>query len=71
MDWLWTIPTMDAESLRVLKKSVDETFRAFTRDYGSGIELLFSPLQAFLITAERLLTSAPWPLVVLAVGALA
>ncbi len=49
MDWLWKFPTMDADTLRVLKKNVDEGFRAFTRAYGDGIEGLFSPLQSFLI----------------------
>jgi glycine betaine/proline transport system permease protein len=54
-----------------LKKSVDEGFRTFTRGYGSSIETLFSPLQSFLIWAERLMTGMPWPLVIAIIGAIA
>ncbi|MBO9127110.1 MULTISPECIES: ABC transporter permease [unclassified Rhizobium] len=71
MDWLWKFPSMDEDMLRALKKSVDEGFRAFTRGYGSGIENLFSPLQSFLIWAERLMTGMPWPLVIALIGAIA
>ena len=71
MDWLWKFPAMNDDLLRALKKSVDEGFRAFTRGYGGGIEALFSPLQSFLIWAERLLTGTPWPLVILVIAAIA
>ncbi|NLS04569.1 proline/glycine betaine ABC transporter permease [Rhizobium sp. P32RR-XVIII] len=71
MDWLWKFPTMDADTLRILKKNVDEGFRAFTRAYGDSIESFFSPLQSFLIWAERLLTGMPWPLVILIIAGLA
>ncbi|MET3855426.1 proline/glycine betaine ABC transporter permease [Rhizobium sp. OAE497] len=71
MDWLWKFPTMNDDMLRDLKRAVDEGFRGFTRAYGDGIETLFSPLQSFLIWAERLLTGAPWPVVILAVAGIA
>jgi glycine betaine/proline transport system permease protein len=71
MDWLFKFPSMNDDTLRALKKSVDEGFRAFTRGYGSSIETLFSPLQSFLIWAERLLTGAPWPLVIAVIGVIA
>jgi glycine betaine/proline transport system permease protein len=71
MDWLWKFPSMDEDLLRALKKSVDEGFRAFTRGYGGSIETLFSPLQSFLIWAERLMTGMPWPLVIAIIGAIA
>ena len=71
MDWLFKFPSMNDDTLRALKKSVDEGFRAFTRGYGSSIETLFSPLQSFLIWAERLLTGAPWPLVIAVIGLIA
>jgi len=71
MEWLWKFPSMDEDLLRALKKSVDEGFRAFTRGYGGSIETLFSPLQSFLIWAERLMTGMPWPLVVAIIGAIA
>jgi glycine betaine/proline transport system permease protein len=71
MDWLWKFPSMNDDTLRALKKAVDEGFRAFTRGYGGSIETLFSPLQSFLIWAERLLTGAPWPLVIAIIGLIA
>lgn len=71
MDWLFTFPTMDEETLRALKKSIDESFRAFTRGHGESIEAAFAPLQWFLIQAERLMTGTPWPVVLAAVGFIA
>jgi glycine betaine/proline transport system permease protein len=68
MDWLFTFPTMDDETLRTLKKSIDEGFRAFTRGYGEGIEAFFQPLQFFLIQSERLMTQTPWPVVLIAIS---
>ncbi|AYM08088.1 MULTISPECIES: ABC transporter permease [Agrobacterium] len=71
MEWLFKFPTMNDDALRALKKVIDEGFRAFTRTYGGAIEGLFTPLQSFLIWAERLLIGAPWPVVILIVAALA
>lgn len=70
MDWFWKFPTMDPDTLRVLKKSIDESFRGFTHAYGDSIAALFSPLQAFLIGAEKTLLATPWPIVLLVIGAL-
>ncbi|MBZ9668556.1 ABC transporter permease [Mesorhizobium sp. ES1-3] len=71
MDSFWKFPTMDADTLRLLKKNIDEGFRAFTRAYGDSIESLFNPLQSFLIWAERLLLATPWPVVIAAVAVIA
>ncbi|KAB0682657.1 ABC transporter permease [Aureimonas leprariae] len=71
MDWLSSFPHMNDDTLRVVKKGIDDGFRTFTRAYGDGIEALFSPLQTFLIWAERLLTQTPWPIVLLAIAAIA
>ncbi|WOS65730.1 ABC transporter permease [Sinorhizobium fredii] len=71
MDWFYEFPHMDDDSLRSLKKVIDEGFRAFTRDYGDVIEGFFSPLQHFLIGAERFMTQTPWPIVTLIVLAIA
>jgi glycine betaine/proline transport system permease protein len=65
MDWFYKFPHMNDDSLRELKKVIDEGFRAFTRAYGDAIEGLFSPLQHFLIAAERFMTKTPWPIVML------
>lgn len=50
------------DSLRDPKKAIDEGFRAFTRAHGDALEGFFSPLQHFLIAAERFMTQTPWPI---------
>ncbi|ASY63144.1 L-proline glycine betaine ABC transport system permease protein ProW [Sinorhizobium sojae CCBAU 05684] len=71
MDWLYEFPHMNDDSLRNLKKIIDEGFRTFTRAYGEAIEGFFSPLQHFLIAAERFLTQTPWPIITLIILAIA
>ena len=62
---------MDRQSLRDLKKSIDQNFKEFSREYGDAIESFFDPLLAFLIWLEKLLVGAPWPIVIFAFGFLA
>ncbi|MFR0672055.1 ABC transporter permease [Enterobacterales bacterium AW_CKDN230030176-1A_HGKHYDSX7] len=64
MNWFDKFPHMDDESLRTLKKTIDEGFRSFTRTYGDGIEDLFTPLKVFLSFTERLMIQTPWPIVI-------
>ncbi|WJS85897.1 proline/glycine betaine ABC transporter permease [Paracoccus sp. TOH] len=71
MSWFTSFPQIDDGHLRDLKRVIDEGFRNFTRSYGDMIEGFFSPLQSFLIWSERLLTNAPWPIILLIVAALA
>ena len=71
MDWLTRFPTMNDDALRDLKKAIDDGFRAFTRAYGDGIEAFFSPLQFFLIHAERIMVQTPWPIVVAVIALIA
>lgn len=71
MDWLYHFPNLDTASLTEIKKAIDESFRNFTRAYGDGIEGFFSPLQFFLIKAERFMTGTPWPVILLIVAAIA
>ncbi|HTO31027.1 MAG TPA: proline/glycine betaine ABC transporter permease [Pararhizobium sp.] len=71
MDWFFKFPHMDDDSLRNLKKAIDEGFRGFTRAYGDMIEGLFYPLQQFLIYAERFMLKTPWPIITLIVLAIA
>lgn len=66
-----TFPALHPDTLRELKRAVDDGFRAFSREHGEAIERLFEPLQAFLLGTERLLTGAPWPLVLAGLAALA
>ena len=60
-------PEMSRTDLRDLKKGVDETFRAFTRENGEAIENFFLPLLKFLAWFERLVVATPWPLMILLV----
>lgn len=71
MDWFYTFPQMNESSLTLLKKSIDESFRGFTRAYGDAIETAFLPLQYFLIYVERALTQTPWPIIVVIFMAIA
>ncbi|WOC17076.1 ABC transporter permease [Pseudochrobactrum sp. MP213Fo] len=71
MDWLYRFPNLDNSTLTEIKKAIDETFRSFTRAYGDTIEGFFSPLQFFLIKAERFMTGTPWPVILLIVAVIA
>lgn len=71
MDWLKKFPHMEDASLLGLKKTIDESFRGFTRAYGDSLDTLFSPLQQFLLASERFMTQTPWPIILLIVMAIA
>ena len=71
MSFLTDFPTMDNESLTALKKAIDEGFRNFTRTYGEAFEIAFEPLKIFMIWAERLMTTTPWPIILIAIMAIA
>lgn len=71
MSWFTSFPQIGDSHLRDLKKVIDEGFRNFTRAYGDTIEGLFSPLQHLLSWSEKLLTNAPWPIILVVVAALA
>lgn len=71
MDWFYSFPHMNDDALRDLKKLIDDSFRTFTRAYGGTIEGFFSPLQQFLIVAERFMTQTPWPIITAIILAIA
>ena len=71
MEFFTKIPVMEADSLRLFKKTVDSSFRSFSRQYGEGIENFFDPLLYFLVWLEKLLVNSPWPIVLLVFGVLA
>lgn len=71
MDWLFEFPNMNDDSLRALKKAIDESFRTFTRTYGDILETLFSPLKFFLIQSERIMLTTPWPIIIAVIMAIA
>ncbi|MDP2094172.1 MAG: hypothetical protein Q8K50_09830, partial [Hydrogenophaga sp.] len=64
MPWLNEFPSLGSETLSAMRRSIDGSFRNFTREYGEPLERLFDPLRVFLLFSERLLTQSPWPAVV-------
>ncbi|MCO4316096.1 proline/glycine betaine ABC transporter permease [Phyllobacterium sp. 21LDTY02-6] len=71
MDWFYSFPNMNDDTLRNLKKTMDEGFKAFTRSYGDVIETFFRPLQYFLIQAEKFMTTTPWPIMIVLIAGIA
>ncbi len=53
-------PALSRETLVEMRKSLDNAYRGFTREYGESIEAFFDPLLQFLIAFEKLLLSTPW-----------
>ena len=70
-EWLLTFPELNRETLRAMRRSLDEGYRGFSRTFGESIENFFDPLLAFLVWFERLLLASPWWLVLIALGAIA
>lgn len=64
MSWTDKFPALGAEQLSQLRRTIDGSFRGFTREYGESLERLFEPLRSFLLGSEHLLTRTPWPIVV-------
>jgi glycine betaine/proline transport system permease protein len=71
MDFLTTFPDIGRQNLRDIKKSVDATFKDFSRSYGEGIEDFFYPLLKFLVFFEKLLINTPWPIIIAVLAGLA
>ena len=67
MEWLTKFPEMDRSGLREFKKSVDNAFTSFSRNYGEGIENFFDPLLSFLVAFEKLFLNTPWPITIFAI----
>lgn len=62
MDWI-EFPSLSRGDLLTIKKTVDGSFKDFTRAYGDVIDKMFDPLQDFLVFLEHLLINSPWPAV--------
>ena len=71
MEFFIKFPEMGRQDLRDFKKGVDASFKEFSRSYGDALESFFEPLLWFLVWLEKLLTNAPWPIVIAVVAALA
>ena len=66
MDWLTEFPQLRGHDLRLMSRTIDQQYRAFSRAYGDAIETFFRPLLDFLLWFENLLIHTPW-FIVLAV----
>ena len=71
MEFLEEFPELGRQELRDIKKSVDFSFKAFSRNYGDNLEAFFNPLLQFMIWFEKLLISTPWPVIIGVIAALA
>ncbi len=69
--WLTKFPQMERADLLAIRKSLDASYRDFSRSYGDLIESFFDPLLSFLIWFEKLLIQSPWWAVIIAVTLLA
>ena len=63
-------PDLDRETLLTIRKTLDNGYREFSREYGDMIETLFDPLLTFLIWFEKLLLATPWWLMIALLGGL-
>ncbi len=70
-EWYQEFPAMSRTGLRDLKKGIDNGFREWTREHGDTVESLFDPIKELLIWSERLLLNTPWPIILIAITAIA
>lgn len=65
MTYFVEFPELSRDVLRIIKKSIDNSFREFSRSYGDSIEVFFYPLKVFMTWIEWTLITTPWPLTML------
>ncbi len=70
-EWLFEFPELPRQFLRLMRKSMDEGFRAFSRSHGEAIEAFFEPLLRLMVGLERFLLDMPWWLVIILLAGLA
>ena len=70
-EWLFEFPALPRDTLRALRRSIDEGYRAFSRSWGDAIEAFFDPLLQFMIGFERFLLELPWWMTTLVIAGLA
>ena len=71
MSILTEFPSIDTETLRSLKKSIDAGFKNFSRNYGDNIESFFEPVRFLLIESEQFLINTPWPIIMAIIAIIA
>jgi len=62
---LFEFPELSRGVIRTIKKTIDTSFREFSRSYGDSIEIFFYPLKVLMNWVEFALVSAPWPLTII------
>ena len=65
---LCTFPAIDTHLMRVVRKTIDDSFKGFVRAYGNVIDTMVQPLQSFLNWLEALFVDSPWILVLIALA---
>ncbi|SKA07224.1 glycine betaine/proline transport system permease protein [Consotaella salsifontis] len=68
--WLTDFPQIGRSSLRLMSRTIDQHYRAFSRAYGDDIEAFFRPLLDFLLWFEKLLINTPWWIVLAVIVAI-
>ncbi|MBW0156654.1 ABC transporter permease [Sedimentimonas flavescens] len=69
-DALCSFPSLDAKSLRMMRKGIDDGFREIVRAHSETIDAATAPLQIFLNWLENLFTHAPWPAMMIVILAI-
>ncbi|QLF70493.1 proline/glycine betaine ABC transporter permease [Peteryoungia desertarenae] len=65
---LCKFPAIDTNLMRVVRKTIDDSFKGFVRAYGNVIDTMVQPLQSFLNWLEALFVDSPWILVLIALA---
>ncbi|MBK5946005.1 ABC transporter permease [Rhodobacter veldkampii DSM 11550] len=60
---LCRFPAMEAKTLRLMRKTIDDGFRDIVRSWADTIDAATVPLQMFLNALERAFAGSPWVLV--------
>jgi len=71
MSYSTEFPELSRETLVEIRKSLDQAYRSFSREYGENIEAFFEPLLHFLVWFEKLLIATPWWLVIIVIVGIA
>ena len=56
-------PKIDPQLMLTARKTIDNAYRDFSREYGDQIETIFDPLLSMLIWFETILLQSPWWLI--------
>ena len=68
MSFFDDFPSLSRRDLMELRRTIDNGFRDFSREYGEALDNFFNPLLQFLIWLEKLMITAPWPIIILVIA---